>query len=234
MIESMGGGYAVELWLSEDYSGVQGDVERELAAAMESAQARGRTALTVEVHEGVAILAGTVRAWAEKVAARAAVMHVRGVTTVDDRNVEVIPDAAEARSDIELAGAARIALDWNSRVPHGAVHVAVAGGRVTLSGTVGHEDQRAAAVDAVAPLVAVRELVNDIAVPPRAWRPDSTAQCDEALARALGRDAKHVQVRRGDTAAELTGRLPSLALRGEAERAVRRVLGDVPLVVKLH
>ena len=51
MTEAVGGGYAVELWLAEDYAGgLLEDVERALAAALESARARGRPTPTVEVH----------------------------------------------------------------------------------------------------------------------------------------------------------------------------------------
>jgi len=235
MTESVGGGYAVELWLAEDYAdGLQGEVERELAAELESARVRGRTTLTVEVHEGFATLAGGVRSWAEKVAARHAVMRVPGVGGVDDRGVDVRPDAAETRSDTELVRMAQSALDWDSRVPYGAVRVGVTEARVRLAGVVDHEDERAAAVDAVARLSGVREVVNEIVVPPRARPPYALTRVEEELVRGLGREAKHVRVALSESGVELTGRVATLALRREAERAVRRVLGDVPLSLKIH
>ena len=235
MIESPRGGYAVEMWLSEDYAGgLQEAVEPELAAELESASARGRTAVTVEVHEGTARLAGSVGSWAEKVGARRAAMRVPGVTDVDDGAVDVRPDAAEARSDMELVHMTRSAINWDSRVHRSLVRVSVTDGRVTLEGAVDHDDERTAAGETVARLVGVREVANNIVVPPRLRPLNARARVQEALASALGREAKHVRVAVSESGVELTGRVSTLALRGEAERAVRRVLGDVPLLLQLH
>ena len=235
MIESINGGYAVELWLSEDYAGgLQESVECEVAAALESARARGRPMPLVEVHEGRATLVGEVRSWIEKVAARRAVMRVAGVTAIDDGAVRVHPEGADVRSDAQLAQMARAALEADARVPEGAVRVEVQDGRITLDGVLSHEDERAAAEDAVTPLVGAREVVNRIAVPPRTRPAHLFASIEEALRRALGREAKHVRVALNETGFELTGHVSTLALQRVAERAVRRVLGDVRLTLKLH
>lgn len=235
MIEGVGGGYAVELWLADDYAGgLQEDVERAMAAELESARARGRSTPIVEVHEGRATLTGEVLSWVDKVAARGAVMRVPGVQAIDDRAVVVKPRGTEVRSDAELARVARAALDADSRVPLGAVRVEAGQGRVILSGVLGHEDERAAAEDAVTPLVGVRGVVNEIVVPPRLRPPHTLARVEEALQHALGREASHVRVTLVEPGVELTGRLSTLALRDSAARAVRRVLGDVPLTLKLR
>jgi osmotically-inducible protein OsmY len=188
----------------------------------------------VQVHEGRATLAGEVRSWADKVAARRAVMRVPGVTAIDDGAVRVRPDGAEARSDAQLARMARGALEGDGRVPEGAVRVEVQDGRVTLDGVLAHEDERAAAEDAVTPLIGVREVVNKITVPPRPRPPRLFDSIEDALRRALGREAKHVRIALSATGFELTGRVSTLALQSAAERAVRRVLGDVPLALRLH
>lgn len=234
MNESTSGGYAVEMWLSEDYAGgLQGQVEHELSAALESARARGRAEVTVAVHEGVAMLVGRVSAWAEKVAAREAVMRVPRVTALDDCGLVVRPAAAEARRDAELAAAARSALDWDSGVPRG-VRVAATAGRLTVSGVVDHEDERAAAVAAVSRLIGVCEVVNEIVVPPRERPAHALSRIEEAWARVLGREAKHVRLVVNESGVAIMGRVSSLALRREAERAVRRVLGDVSLSAHFH
>lgn len=235
MTEAAGGGYAVELWLAEDYAGgLQEAVERALAAELESAHARGRPTPTVEVHEARATLTGEVRSWADKVAARAALMRVPGVHAIDDRAVVVKPQGIEVRSDAELARVARAALDADSRVPLGAVRVEAREGRIILGGVLGHEDERAAAEDTVTPLVGVCEVVNEIVVPPRMRPPHALALVEEALQRALGREASHVRVTVAEPGVEVAGRLSTLALRAAAARAVRRILGDVPLTLKLR
>jgi osmotically-inducible protein OsmY len=235
MIETARGGYAVELWLSEDYAGgLQGDVERELAAELESARARGHASPMVEVHEGFVTLTGEVRSWAEKTAARRAVMRVPGVTGVDDGGVEVKPDVVEAKPDATLASLAQAALDADSRVPPGTVRVEAHDGCLTLQGTVGHEDERAAALDAVGRLIGVREVVNAMVVPARGSPSRLLTRVDEAVRRALGREGKHVRVTATEAGVEVTGRVPTLALQAEAARAVRRVLGDVAISLKFH
>ena len=230
------GGYAVEMWLTEDSTTgqLQEQAEREVGAALASERARNREALTVAVHERVARLAGTVGSWGEKLAARHAVMLVPRLVAVDDTAVTVDPPATDTRTDAQLAGMARSVLDWSWRVPRGAVHVDAANGRLTLTGTLDHVDERTAAVDAVAALAGVREVINDIFVPPRARPPHAASMIEEALDQALGRDARHVHVTLHDLGVRLTGRVATLAQRGAAEQAVRRVLGDVPLSLQFH
>lgn len=235
MTEAIGGGYAVELWLSQDYAGgLQEDVEREVAAALDLAYERGNARVSVEMHEGFATLTGEVRGWVEKVAARRAVMRVPGVTGIDDSGVDVSPAAADARSDKDLARMACLVLDWDSRVPRGAVAVAVKDARVTLTGAVDHEDARAAALDAVARLVGVREVESHIVVSPRERPVHPSVRLQEELQRALGREARHVRVDLSEAGVQLTGRVSTLALRDAAARAVRRVLGDVRVSLSLR
>ena len=230
------GGYAVEMWLTEDATTgqLQEQAEREVATALVSERMRGREALTVEVHERVARLAGNVGSWGEKLAARRAVMRVPGLLGVDDAAVSVEPPATEIRSDTQLVDRARSILNWSWRVPRGALRVDAANGQLTLSGKLDHDDERTAAMDAVAGLAGVREVVDEIFVPPRPRPPHAVSVIDEALDQALGRDARHVHVALHELGVRLTGRVATLAQRKAAEQAVRRVLGDVPVSLQFH
>jgi hypothetical protein len=61
--------------------------------------------------------------------------------------------------------------------------------------------------------------------------------CSAAATRscaALRREARHVRIAARGAGVELSGRLPMLALREAVATAVRRVLGDVPIWLKLH
>jgi osmotically-inducible protein OsmY len=225
------GGYAVEMWLAEDSTlpQLQETAEHQVASALASERARGREALTVEVHERVARLAGAVGSWGEKLAARAAAMRVPGLIGVDDAAVIVEPPAAETRSDAQLAGMARSVLDWSWRIPRGAVRVDAADGQLTLSGTLDHDDERSAALEAVAGLAGVREVVDEMFVPPHSRTTQTLSLLTEALEGALNRDARHVHIVLEQVGVRLTGRVATLSQRAAAERAVRRVLGDVPL-----
>ena len=230
------GGYAVEMWLTEDATTgqLQEQAEREVATALVSERIRGREALTVEVHDRVARLAGSVASWGEKLAARHGVMRVPGLLGVDDAAVSVEPPATEIRSDTQLVDRARSVLNWSWRIPGGALHVDAANGRLTLSGQLDHDDERTAAMDAVAGLAGVREVVDEIFVPPRPRPPHAVSVIDEALDQALGRDARHVHVALHELGVRLTGRVATLAQRKAAEQAVRRVLGDVPVSLQFH
>jgi osmotically-inducible protein OsmY len=137
--------------------------------------------------------------------------------------------AAETRSDAQLAGMARSVLDWSWRIPRGAVRVDAADGQLTLSGTLDHDDERSAALEAVAGLAGVREVVDEMFVPPHSRTTQTLSLLTEALEGALNRDARHVHIVLEQVGVRLTGRVATLSQRAAAERAVRRVLGDVPL-----
>lgn len=230
------GGYAVEMWLTEDSTTgqLQERAEREVGAALASERERGREAPTVEVHERVARLVGTVGSWGAKLAARKAAMRVPRLLAVDDTAVTVEPPTTDVLTDAQLLRMARTALNWNWRVPRGAVDVDASNGRLTLTGTLDHDDERTAALDAVGGLAGVREVINEILVPPRPRPPHAVSLIEEALEQALGRDARHVHVALHEIGVRLTGRVATLAQRSAAEQAVRRVLGDVPVSLRLH
>jgi osmotically-inducible protein OsmY len=74
-----------------------------------------------------------------------------------------MPTRRTGRSDAEIFGDARRALDQRPTVPQG-VHVHVDRGSVTLTGTVRQSFERADAEEAVRAVEGIRSLVNDIVV----------------------------------------------------------------------
>ena len=74
-----------------------------------------------------------------------------------------MPRTTTHRSDIDIFGAARVALDQDPGVPQD-VRVHVDGGVVTLTGTVRRPAERSRAEQVVRGIEGVRELVNKIAV----------------------------------------------------------------------
>jgi osmotically-inducible protein OsmY len=66
-------------------------------------------------------------------------------------------------------------------------------------------------------------------VPPLPRPIHATDRVDEAIEHALGRDARHVRVSVTDAGVELKGWVRTLAQVAAAERAVRRMMGDVAL-----
>jgi osmotically-inducible protein OsmY len=67
------------------------------------------------------------------------------------------------RNDGDIFGEARTALDRRPDVP-AAIHVHVADGVVTLTGTVQHPGERSAAEEVVTPLKGVRQVDNRVTV----------------------------------------------------------------------
>lgn len=90
-----------------------------------------------------------------------------------------MPTNTTRRSDAEIFGDARKALDERPTVPQG-VHAHVVRGVVTLTGTVRHPLERAHAEEAVRRVDGIRRLVNEIIVmqvpsPQGVEAPDETA-----------------------------------------------------------
>ena len=129
-----------------------------------------------------------------------------------------IPTAFQ-RTDTELAQAAVTALAWNSAVPKGAVSVTVADGRITLTGTVEGEHQRAAAVRAVRGLVGVKGVINQIGLTVRVSPSDVRDQIEAAFKRSAEIDARRITVSAVDGKVVLTGNVRSWKERTEAARA---------------
>ena len=84
----------------------------------------------VTCRDGVITLSGEVSVYSQRHAAEEVAKRVHGVQEVINR-IEVQPSAAHQRSDDELAESAQRAIEWDARVPHGAVRVEVDGNWLT-------------------------------------------------------------------------------------------------------
>jgi osmotically-inducible protein OsmY len=119
--------------------------------------------ISVTIHDGVVTLSGHVATLAERHAAEAAAIRVKGVkAVVDELEVRITPEAA--KSDEALAAAAVERLAWNTSVPKDAVKVVVEDGHITLSGEVDRSFQRDAAEHDVRKLEGAVGVTNHIAV----------------------------------------------------------------------
>ena len=73
--------------------------------------------INVEVNDAVATLTGAVPSYAQKIAAQDAAHRVAGVLDVAN-DIEVMPLDRFIRTDSEIAGAVRNALEWDALVPN--------------------------------------------------------------------------------------------------------------------
>lgn len=115
----------------------------------------------VTVDDSIVMLAGTVRSYAERVAADEAAHRVDGVRDVANELEVRLPDILQ-RTDTEIARAVRWALEWDVLVPDERIQSSVSNGWVTLQGTVDKPTQREDAERAIRNLAGVRGVVNDI------------------------------------------------------------------------
>ena len=168
---------------------------------------------------GVVTLTGTVRTFAEKVAAERAVRRVRGVLgVVNDLDVKLL--VTHQHPDTEIAKAAVNALQWNAVVPRDAIRVHVSDGWVRLDGAVDAHFQRTAAEEAVRTLVGVLGVSNRVTLRPPAQIPQVRAKIEAALQRRASLDAARVQVRtRDDHTILLSGSVSSWQERELVEAA---------------
>ena len=160
---------------------------------------------------GEVALNGTVPSYPQYLEAAAAAHRVGGVKNVHNHLEVVLPDQ-DFRDDAMLTTAANNALTLNVTVPDG-VEATAEDGNVTLTGTVGYGQERAAAERAVSGLIGLRNVRNDIEVAYDAESPvDVDLHVQEALDRsALVPDDSDVQVVTKGGTISLTGHVRTWA-----------------------
>ncbi len=104
--------------------------------------------------------------YAEKVEAERAVRRVRGVRAIA-QEIEVRYADDKKVADDQIAARALAIIDWSVHLPKQAIQVKVAGGWVTLTGTVDWQYQMASAEAAVRKLSGVHGVTNLVEVRPR-------------------------------------------------------------------
>jgi osmotically-inducible protein OsmY len=171
------------------------------------------------VVHGTVTLSGQAANYPEKQAASSAALRVRGVLAVVDEIT--VHQSDGRRSDSDLAGDARSALENSVSVPPGSVTVSVLDHVLTLAGTVAWQHERTAAQRAVGSLPGVAEIDNTITLaPPVRISPiQAKARITAALVRNARLDAQHIEVVVSGTEVRLTGKVASWAERHQAEYA---------------
>lgn len=164
----------------------------------------------VEVRNGIVTLAGHLRSYVEKLAARKAAQRIEGVKGVVVELDVRIPDANRC-TDEEIAAAARSVLGWNAGLDERAVKVTVEKGCVTLTGEVDWGYQAKSAEKAVTPLRGVAVVVNQIQVKHQPVPGDVSGRIEAALKRHAEEESKHVKVDVSGGTVTLRGTVSSLA-----------------------
>ena len=173
----------------------------------------------VEAENGIITLSGHVESYAQKWAAERAAQRVSGVKGVAVEMDVVLPGSSQ-RTDADIAGAARNALEWNALVPRDAVAVMVEDGHITLSGDVEWAYVRSAAESSVRGLLGVKGVSNLVRIRPQVKPGDVKTKIEAALQRRAHLDARAISVEVDKGTVTLAGSVDSLAERVTVENAV--------------
>ena len=176
--------------------------------------------IDVIVSEGVVTLTGNVSSYAQKIAAQDAVHRVLGVLDVAN-DIQVQPLNRFFRTDSEIAGAVRNALEWDALVPNELIKSTVSNGWVTLEGEVDYWRERSDAERAIRRLAGVVDVTNRITIRKQAVDQKQLREDIEfALERRADREAERLRIEVNDGAVDLWGRVHSWQER-------RAVLGSI-------
>ena len=200
------------------------ELKQKVLAELEWDPAIDAGPIGVAVEDGVVTVSGLVNTFAEKAAVAAAIDRVAGVRAVA-LEMEVRLAIPHRRSDGEIAASAEQALRSNTLVPSDAVRLAVEKGCVTLQGEVPWEFQRRAAERAVATLIGVVEVRNEVTLQTSGQVANVAQRIEEALGRQASREAARIHVAVEGTTVKLTGLVNSWHDRDMAEAAARAAPG---------
>lgn len=166
--------------------------------------------ITVKNLNGDVALNGTVPSYPQYLAAAAAAKRVAGVKDVHNHLAVELPDR-DYRDDVQLTTAANNALTWDVAVPEG-IEAVASNGNLALGGIVSYGSERAAAERAVAGLIGVRNIKDEIVVSWDADPVDVTALVQDALDRhALFTDDSDVAVDTAGDTVTLSGHVRTWA-----------------------
>lgn len=117
--------------------------------------------IKVEVANGVSTLSGRISSFRRKLAAQQIVAAYEGIRDVQN---ELVVEPTLPANDDEVSASVRSALDSSADTTKETITVAVAGGKVTLTGTVGSHWERVVAEDVARGVRGVRDVVNMLIV----------------------------------------------------------------------
>jgi len=188
--------------------------------------------ITVAIKDnGIVVLGGKVKSYAEKYTAEKAVEKLGKVKGVANE-IEVDLAPSYKRSDAEIVKAAISALEWSFFVPHEQIKVAVENGHLTLTGDVEYNYQRERARKAVQDLYGVTYVTNNIRV--KSSVTVSSFEVKNKITKEFERnariDASNIQVEVDGSKVTLSGKVRNFDEDKEARTAAWSVPGVTSVI----
>jgi osmotically-inducible protein OsmY len=194
------------------------ELQRDVVDELEWEPGIDAAQIGVAVKHGVVTLSGHVASLPQKLTAERLAKRISGVRAVADELL-VRLEGIEDRTDTDIAAAAIQALEWDALVPKDRIQVTVRAGHITLDGNVDWHFQREAAANAVCTLLGVTGVSNLITIKKRAKSGEVKSKIEAAFRRSADVDAGRINIEVHDGTVVLTGKVPTLKEREEAERA---------------
>ncbi len=219
-------------------------IRDDLVMALATDPVAHRYAIKARVDDGIVSLFGAVSEHAEKELCAEIAKGVRGVREVDNNiTVEFVAE----RTDAEIEGLVQRLLESDVRIDAALVDVDVEDGRVMLSGNVGSEAKRSAAIS-TAWVLGVRDVdAGDLSV--AWWKRDRMVRADHdrimsdseievAIGDALAEDPRvwgfDVDVHSDDRSVVLRGTVDNLRAKRVAEEIAGNTMGVLNVVNHLR
>ena len=180
--------------------------------------------IMVAIKEGIVSLTGTVDTYTAKLMAEENVKSVRGVKGVAEE-LEVRVQESGERTDVEIARAARDALEWHVLVPDEHIQLTVENGVLTLTGEVTQNYQRESACSAVRNLHGITRVVNCIKLKPTISVIDVKAKILKEFERIARLDASKITIEVTGCTIILGGKVRCWLEHEEAEKAAWSIPG---------
>jgi osmotically-inducible protein OsmY len=200
-------------------------IQRDVLAELKWDPAVSETDVGVEVNDGIVTLSGTVDSYAKKLAAERAVLRVQGVRAFAE-DIEINVYSGGLARDTEIAAKLAEVLETDGFIPQNRIKVTVENGRVTLTGSVDWQYQRARAETAVRLVHGVTKIRNDITISqPSVSATEIRSGIEQAFARHARIDAGKISVAVDGSHLTLSGSVSSWAEREAAETAAWRARG---------
>jgi osmotically-inducible protein OsmY len=208
------GGRSLEATMERSDAEIERDVKEELQWDPDL----DGTDIALSVKDGVVILTGFTKSYADKYEAETAAKRVSGVRAVVN-DIEVRLPSVDERPDPEIAREAVAAIKSQLPISSENIKVIVKNGWVTLEGEVEWQYQRNTAESAVRRIKGVKGVSNLIQIKPRAEPGEIKRRIQDAFRRSAEIDANRIVVEANGSEVILKGTVRSWAEREEAERA---------------